>query len=86
MKPVVTIVYSCDESLLKEHIYPRATLMSTLSKVMRGDTGIVFCTGLAAFFAIKEECHTRKGLAAFFKKQKDQPFTCEDVFLPFPGA
>jgi acyl-coenzyme A thioesterase PaaI-like protein len=40
--------------VLKEHIHPRATLMAALGKVMRGDTGIVLCTELAAYFAIKE--------------------------------
>jgi len=89
MKPVVAIVSSGDESVLKEHIHPRATLMAALGKVMRGDTGIVFCTELAAFFAIKKECHTRKDLAAFFKKHKDRTFTGEELgklFTGDPGA
>jgi hypothetical protein len=85
MKPVVAILSSGDESVLKEHIHPRATLMAALGKVMRGDTGIVFCTELAAFFAIKKECHTRKDLAAFFKKHKDRTFTGEELRKLFAG-
>ncbi len=85
MKPVVAIVSSGDESVLKEHIHPRATLMAALGKAMRADTGIVFCTELAAFFAVKEECHSREDLAAFFKKHEDRTFTGEELRKLFSG-
>lgn len=51
--PVVSLISSGDESARKEHIHPRATLVSALGKVSRGDTGIVFMTELAAFFTAR---------------------------------
>ena len=52
MAPVVSIISSGDEHAGKEHIHPRATLMAALGKVDRGNTGIIFSTELAAFFAV----------------------------------
>ncbi len=53
MAPVVSLISSGDESSRKEHIHPRATLMGALGRVARGDTSIVLCTELAAFFELK---------------------------------
>lgn len=85
MKPVVTIVSSGDESAAKEHIHPRATLMAAIGKAMRQDTGVVFCTELAAFFKTKKECYTRTDLAAFFKEHRDESFTGEELRKLFTG-
>jgi hypothetical protein len=86
MKPVVAIVSSGDENAMKEYIHPRATLMAALGMSMRGDTGIVLCTELAAFFATKQWCYTRDGLAEFFKERKDQQFSGEDLRKLFSGV
>jgi beta-lactamase superfamily II metal-dependent hydrolase len=83
--PVVAIVSSGDENVGKEHIHPRATLMAALGKVMRGDTGIIFCTELAAFFATADECLRRTDLAEFFRQHADQTFTGEQVRQLFTG-
>ena len=48
--PVVSLISSGDESVAKEYIHPRATLMSGLGKATRTTPGIIFCTELAAFF------------------------------------
>lgn len=53
MAPVVSLISSGDESSRKEHIHPRATLMGALGRVARGDTSLVFCTELAAFFEMR---------------------------------
>ena len=66
MKPVVSIISSGDETANKEHIHPRATLVSALGKVSRGETGIVLCTELAAFFAMREHSHERRLIAKFY--------------------
>jgi len=58
MAPVVSLISSGDESSRKEHIHPRATLVSALGKVSRGDTGIVLCTELAAFFEMRGYAET----------------------------
>jgi hypothetical protein len=86
MAPVVAIVSSGDESVRKEYIHPRATLMSALGKVMRGDTGIIFCTELAAFFATADECLRRKDLAEYFAQRADQQFTGEQLRQLFTGV
>jgi beta-lactamase superfamily II metal-dependent hydrolase len=86
MAPVVAIVSSGDESVRKEHIHPRATLMAALGKVMRGDTGIVFCTELAAFFSTAKECIRREDLAAYFRERADQTFTGEQLRQIFTGV
>lgn len=85
MRPVVAMISSGDEHAGKEHIHPRATLMSAVGKVMRGDTGVVFNTELAAFFATKDYCHTRKDLAEFFKERADETFTGEELRQLFTG-
>ena len=84
--PVVAICSSGDEKAMKEHIHPRATLMAALGKTMRGKTGVVFCTELAAFFAIKDYSYTRKDLAAFFKKNAEKTYTGEDLRKMFSGV
>jgi beta-lactamase superfamily II metal-dependent hydrolase len=53
VSPVVSLISSGDESEQKEHIHPRATLMSALGKASRTTPGIVFCTELAAFFSMR---------------------------------
>ena len=84
--PVVAICSSGDESVSKEHIHPRATLMAALGKTMREKTGVVFCTELAAFFSTKDYCYTRKDLASFFKKNSTKTFTGEDLRKLFSGV
>jgi beta-lactamase superfamily II metal-dependent hydrolase len=51
--PVVTLVSSGDESVAKEHIHPRATLMAALGKASRTTPAVLFSTELAAFFAYR---------------------------------
>lgn len=86
-KPVVAIISSGDEKAFKEHIHPRATLMAALGKVMRGDTGVVFCTELAAFFAQRQYSHSREDLKDFFgsDENKDRQFTGEELRKLFTG-
>jgi hypothetical protein len=40
--------------------------VSALGKVSRGDTGIVLCTELAAFFAKRDYSHERPRIARFY--------------------
>ena len=49
---VVSLISSGDESSVKEHIHPRATLMAALGKASRTTPAIIFCTELAAFFTV----------------------------------
>ncbi len=84
-KPVVAIISSGDESASKEHIHPRATLMAALGKVMRGDTGIIFNTELAAFFTIRDHAHRREDLRRYFRDREDENFTGADVAKLFTG-
>jgi hypothetical protein len=77
MKPVVSLISSGDESTDKEYIHPRATLVSALGKVSRGETGIVLCTELAAFFQKRDYSHTRADLAKFFAD--DAPITKKEL-------
>jgi hypothetical protein len=67
MKPVVSLISSGDESANKEHIHPRATLVSALGKVSRGETGIILCTELAAFFTKRDYSHERPDIAKFYQ-------------------
>lgn len=83
MKPVVSLISSGDESAGKEHIHPRATLVSALGKVSRGETGIVLCTELAAFFAKRDHSHERPLIAKFYGG--DEPITRADL-RKFYGA
>jgi beta-lactamase superfamily II metal-dependent hydrolase len=53
VSPVVSMISSGDESSAKEYIHPRATFVSAMGRASRGDTGIVFMTELAAFFAVR---------------------------------
>ena len=77
MKPVVSLISSGDESVDKEHIHPRATLVSALGKVSRGETGIVLCTELAAFFEKRDQSHERPLIARFY--EGDEAITREDL-------
>ncbi|MEZ5291890.1 MAG: MBL fold metallo-hydrolase [Vicinamibacterales bacterium] len=79
MRPVVAVVSSGDENATKEYIHPRATLMSALGHVMRGDTGVIFSTELAAFFSTRDEAYTVADLKRFFTDRKDESFTGADV-------
>jgi hypothetical protein len=45
------MISSGDESVRKEYIHPRATLMAALGRASRQTPAIIFCTELAAFFA-----------------------------------
>lgn len=67
MKPVVSLISSGDESTQKEFIHPRATLVSALGKVSRGETGIVLCTELVAFFDMRDYSHERTRIAKFYE-------------------
>jgi hypothetical protein len=53
ISPVVSLISSGDESSRKEFIHPRANLMGALGRASRGDTSLVFCTELAAFFKLR---------------------------------
>jgi len=77
MRPVVSIISSGDESARTEHIHPRATLVSALGKVSRGETGIVLCTELAAFFKMRDYSHERPQIAKFY--DGDESITREDL-------
>lgn len=79
MQPVVAIVSSGDESALKEYIHPRATLMAALGHVMRGDTGVILITELAAFFAVRNEAYTVADLKRYFNDRKTDTFTGAQV-------
>ena len=77
MRPVVSLISSGDESTSKEHIHPRATLVSALGKVSRGETGLVLCTELAAFFAKRDHSHERPRIAKFY--EGEEPITRADL-------
>ncbi len=70
MKPVVSLISAGDEKATKEHIHPRATIMWALGNVARAEpkVGIVLCTEMAAFFAMKDYSHEREDLAKFFRR------------------
>jgi beta-lactamase superfamily II metal-dependent hydrolase len=85
MSPVVAIISSGDEKVSKEHIHPRATLMSAMGKVMRLSTGILFCTELAAFFAMRDYSNARKDLKKYFKARSAQTFTGAEIAKLFTG-
>ena len=85
MSPVVAIISSGDESASKEHIHPRATLMAALGKVMRLNTGIIFSTELAAFFAKREYSHKREDLKKFFAEHEEKCFTGKQLKAMFTG-
>ena len=53
VSPVVSIISSGDESTRKEHIHPRATLLAALGRASRSTPAVIFCTELAAFFAMR---------------------------------
>ena len=84
-RPVAAIISSGDESANKEHIHPRATLMAALGKVMRGNTGLIFNTELAAFFRKRSWAHERDELKEYFKNRADENFTGAEVAKLFTG-
>lgn len=53
IQPVVSVVSSGDESVMKEYVHPRANLMAALGRYSRGREPLVFSTELAAFFAYR---------------------------------
>ncbi len=63
--PVVSLISSGDESVIKEYIHPRATLMSGLGKAARTTPGIIFCTELAAFFRAAGTVTDKNGKSFF---------------------
>lgn len=80
MRPVVSLISAGDESADKEYIHPRATLMAALGKVSRGDTAIILCTELAAFFAKRDYSHERPRIAKFYGGDpSDAAFTRADL-------
>ncbi|MCX2934649.1 hypothetical protein ORI20_30735 [Mycobacterium sp. CVI_P3] len=58
--PVISMISSGDESVRKEYIHPRATLMAALGRASRQTPAIIFCTDLAAFFAYQGPSHVDK--------------------------
>jgi len=50
--PVVSVVSSGDESVAKEYIHPRATLVAALGRSSRVAEPVVFITELAAFYGV----------------------------------
>jgi hypothetical protein len=53
VNPVVSVVSSGDENVMKEYIHPRANLMAALGLCSRKPRPLVFSTELAAFFAYR---------------------------------
>jgi ribonuclease BN (tRNA processing enzyme) len=51
--PVVSVVSSGDEGPGRERAHPRANLLAALGRYSRGDTPLLFSTGLAAAFAYR---------------------------------
>jgi hypothetical protein len=50
VSPLVSVISSGDESTRTEHIHPRATLVNSLGRSSRDDSGLVFVTEMVAFF------------------------------------
>ena len=50
IKPVISVISSGDESIIKEHIHPRANLVGALGKYSRTKSPLIFITELASFF------------------------------------
>jgi beta-lactamase superfamily II metal-dependent hydrolase len=75
-RPVVSLISSGDESEFTEHIHPRATLVSALGKVSRGNTGVIFITELAAFFKLR-------GMSKELDPESQTPGSSFDPAAPF---
>jgi hypothetical protein len=73
---VVSLISSGDESEFTEHIHPRATLVSALGKVSRGNTGVIFITELAAFFKLR-------GMSKELDPESQTPGSSFDPAAPF---
>lgn len=84
--PIISIISSGDESAFHEHIHPRATLLAALGNNSRTDMSIILSTELAAFFAKKDECYTRKDLETFFKNSQKKSYTSEELRKLFSGV
>ena len=63
VSPVVSVVSSGDESMRKEYIHPRATLMGALGRCSRVPEPLIFVTELVAFFQME-------GMAALVNQKK----------------
>ena len=50
VSPLVSVISSGDEGTRTEHIHPRATLVNSLGRSSRDDSGLVFVTEMVAFF------------------------------------
>ena len=85
-RPVIAAISSGDESTKSEYIHPRATLVAALGQSMRQDTGMVFSTELAAFFAYRNECFTREALHGYFADQPARTFTSAELADLFSGV
>ena len=76
VNPLISVVSSGDESVMKEYIHPRANLMAALGRSSRGPMPLLFSTELAAFFAergyIKPESHRREDGALKSVPKKDK--------------
>lgn len=73
MSPVVSLISSGDETESKEHIHPRATLLAALGKASRGDTAIILCTELVAFFKMRGYSYLpHSKIKALIKKAKKE--------------
>ena len=53
--------------------------MAALGHVMRGDTGVILITELAAFFAVRNEAYTVADLKRYFNDRKTDTFTGAQV-------
>ena len=76
--PVVSVISSGDENVIKEYVHPRANLMAALGRASRGPLPLVFSTELAAFFAYRgavqpEEHETVSGSLRDLPKSKRRP-------------
>jgi beta-lactamase superfamily II metal-dependent hydrolase len=69
VSPVVSVVSSGDESMMKEYIHPRSTLMGALGKHSRVAEPLIFVTELVAFFKVEGVCTLKDEMAA--KKRGD---------------
>ena len=86
VRPVVSLISSGDESARKEYIHPRATLMNSLGATSRHDTGLIFCTELAAFFKYLGPSYRRNILKELFTNHEKETFTKDELVELFTGS
>ncbi|MGD1835004.1 MAG: ComEC/Rec2 family competence protein [Nitrososphaeraceae archaeon] len=73
VKPVISIISSGDESVMKEHIHPRANLVGALGRYSRTKSPLIFITELAAFFKkIGYTSHPKEEKKKFFAFERTQ--------------